>query len=144
MLKMADTYQPTFVGDTPQPTPTGQTLQLLTPDKYAQLQNHCENLKFLVGKAPQSTPTSKTLQFSAIDKPAQLQLSQTGKSTQLESDKEIFLMETITQLSKVEGLVVSVGKTMTGTVLSGLGFFAGGLLGGRYGAMLGNVCCLVL
>ena len=53
-------------------------------------------------------------------------------------------METITKFSEVEDLVVSVGKTMTGSLLSGLGFFAGGLLGGRYGAMLGNVCCLVL
>ena len=139
MLKMADTYQPTFVGEKPQSTSTGKTLQLLTPEKYAQLQDHCENLKFLVGKAPQSTPTSETLQFSAIDKPAQLKPSQTGESTQLDTDKEVLLMETITKLSKVEGLEVSVGKTMTGSLLCGLGFLAGGLLGGRYGAMLGKI-----
>ena len=137
---MADTRQSAFVGE----TPTGETLRLLTPDKYAQLQDHCKELQFLVGKAHQPTPTREALRLLTSYNPAPLpvpgeqpQLSQAGESPQLASDNENQMMETITKLSDMEGLVVSVGKTMTGAVVSGLGFLAGGLVGGRYGAMLG-------
>ena len=106
---MADTRQSAFVGQTPQPTPTREALRLRTSYNPAPLP--------VPGEQPQ--------------------LSQAGESPQLASDNENQMMETITKLSDMEGLVVSVGKTMTGAVVSGLGFLAGGLVGGRYGAMLG-------
>ena len=92
-----------------------------------------------------SPPKGENTQLPSM-KDIQPHLSQIGEIPKSETDKEGLMMEFVEKLSHTEGLGVAMCKTIVGSLLTGVATLVGGLVGGRYGALLGEfsrLCSLV-